>query len=634
MCGIVGLLGTGSESELEIMLSKISHRGPDASGTFFNSDKKIYLGHRRLSIIDLDTRSNQPLWDLNNKACIIFNGEIYNYKELKKNLIQTKDISFKTNGDAEVILNMYLYGGPNWLDSLEGMFAFSIWDPAKNITLIARDSFGVKPLYFSSIGKGIAFSSEIKSFIELDAFNKSIDYDSLLLNLIFLWSPGTKTIFQSVNKLEPGKYLVIQDGKIIESANFSKLPRYRPSSFSNEEAIDGIKSTLKDSIQGQLTSDVKVGAFLSGGVDSSSIVAIAKEVDPNQELPCFTIENLNTGNNDGFDDDLPFAKKVSNRLGCNLNIVNVTPNIFNDLPKMIYHLDEPQADPAPLNVLYISELAKQNGIKVLLSGSGGDDIFSGYRRHLAVKYEKFWIFLPKIFRQSLQTFSRKIKPKSAFLRRLSKAFSYASLNTEDRILSYFFWLPPERAIRLFTQKIRDSLSKEPFFEILNDHDYKLISDPLEKMLYLERKYFLVDHNFNYTDKMSMSQGVEVRVPFLDKRVVEHASRINSKLKVNKTTPKWILKESVKEYIGEDIINRSKSGFGAPLRSWLNNDLKEYVDDFLSEKSINSRGVFDYNEVKSLLEEDRRGISDFSYPIFSLVCIELWFRIFLDKSIKI
>lgn len=631
MCGIVGILGKGSEDELKAMLNEISHRGPDASGTYADCENGVYFGHARLSIIDLDERSNQPLWDINHQACIIFNGEIYNYQELRERLIKEKGVVFNTKGDAEVILNLYLHGEENWLAELNGMFAFAIWDPENNKTIIARDGFGVKPLYYFSEKETFAFASEMKSFFNLNSLDASMDYDAIFRSVVFLWSPGPSTILSNVKKLEPGYFIEVVGAKIVRKQSFWKWPKYTPNQKSVDENVMGVQKALEQSVSRQMVSDVEVGAFLSGGVDSSTIVAIANDITHKGAMNCFSIENLNTANNDGFVDDLPFAKKVAEKLGCHLDVVKVAPNLVNDLYKMIYHLDEPQADPAPLNVLYICELAKKKNIKVLLSGAGGDDVYSGYRRHVAIKLEKYWKHFPKPLRKSMQALSKNIKGSSPKIRRLAKAFRYAGLEEDQRILSYFYWLPPERAYNLFSDKVKADLSDDPMADILKDLKSQQIEEPLEKMLYLERKHFLVDHNFNYTDKMSMAAGVEVRVPFLDNDLVKHAATVPVSLKVNKTEAKWILKKSAEKYIDDEILYRSKSGFGAPLRAWLKNELKDFVDELLGRESIEARGLFNYQEVRKLIQEDRDGIDDFSYPIFSLICIELWFRIFIDND---
>lgn len=624
MCGIVGTLGFGSNKLLDNMLSKIQHRGPDAFCVHVSESQQVYLGHARLSIIDLSIASNQPLWDKEERLCIVFNGEIYNYLELRTDLIN-QGHSFETNGEAEVILELYKSDPLNWLVKLEGMFALCLWDKDKNTSFIARDGFGVKPLYYTSSDEGFAFASEIKSLLEIPLLSKELNIDAILRSIVFLWSPGPSTVLSSVKKVEAGFVLTVKDGKIESNKQFSKWPSYKPA---NIDSVNRIAEALEKSVKKQSVADVEVGAFLSGGVDSSLLVAMMKK--QGLEPQCFTIDS-STGNNDGFCDDLPFAKRVAKNLSLDLNIVKADPEVYKLFSKMVYHLDEPQADPAPLNVLKISNLAREKKIKVLMSGAGGDDVFSGYRRHRAVKLERYWKRLPFAIRKSISLAAKKIPKNNPSLRRLSKVFHFADLNENERLLSYFFWLDPKIAIELLTDEARTKLSVNPFEEMLAGVESLNESDALEKMLYLERKYFLVDHNLNYTDKMSMACGIEVRVPFLDNEVVKVASQIPSSEKVKKGQAKYPLKKVAENYLSKEIVYRSKSGFGAPLRSWLNCELKDYVDEKLSEENLAKRNIFSYSKVREMIDKNSSGEEDYSYSIFALLMLELWFQIFLDKN---
>jgi asparagine synthase (glutamine-hydrolysing) len=626
MCGIAGIFSIVGNDYIERMVNSISHRGPDNAA--YESIGDMHLGHTRLSIIDLSTASNQPLWDVKRIACIVFNGEIYNFKVLRQELIEL-GYEFSSLGDAEVIINLYLQYGVSCLEKLSGIFAFAIWDTRSAELFVVRDGFGVKPLYYTENSDGFYFASEIKSLLTVPSIPRALNYDAVLRTVVFLWSPGPETILKSVLKLEPGSYLIVKDYKIVKHVQYSVWPEYQPEKMTIEQASSQIQNALQSSIKDQLVADVPLGAFLSGGLDSSLIVAMAKQTGV-ESLECFTIDSMSQEDkSDGFVDDLPYAKKVADYLRVNLNIVEAKSDIIKLLPKVIYHLDEPLADPAPLNVLLISELARKKGIKVLFSGAGGDDVFTGYRRHYAILLEKYYAFLPWIVRWSLQRVARKLPKKSSYLRRISKMFSYASCTKNERLLSYFYWIDPLVGHSLFTDEVQKKLSKNPMASMMANIDSRPETNQLEKMLYLERRYFLVDHNFNYTDKMSMACGVEVRVPFLDKRVVEVASRMDVSLKQRGATGKWILKKMAERYLPKAIIYRSKSGFGAPLRRWLKTDLKLMVDDLLSDASLNRRGIFKASAVRKLIEQDRCGQEDYSYPIFSLLCIELWCRIFID-----
>ena len=624
MCGIAGAIGLLDKKTLERMAEKISHRGPD--NTSFYSDSNVHLAHVRLSIIDLSPTSDQPLWDVNKKACIIFNGEIYNYKKLKGDLID-KGYEFSSSGDSEVLLNLYLEYGAECLAKLSGIFSFAIWDEEKKELFIARDNYGVKPFYYSVNENGFYFASEIKALLEVDSIQKEFNYDSLFRSLVFLWSPGEETILANIKKLKPAHYAIIKDGKIKHYCRYWEYPASKPSSQSVSELTKSVFTSLEDAVEEQLVADVPVGAFLSGGLDSSFIVALANKKSK-QKISCFTIDSGSDAlAKEGFTDDLPYAKKVANLLDVDLDILKVTPDITTLLPKMIYHLDELQADPAPLNVLLICEQARKKGIKVLLSGAGGDDIFTGYRRHYAVTAEKYWSWLPKILRKGLKSSTSLLPKKNALLRRIAKAFQFAELDQNERLLSYFYWLDPNVAKGLFKETTK--ISSSPLKFMLDEIEQFQTEDNVEKMLMLERKYFLVDHNLNYTDKMSMATGVEVRVPFLDKQVVATAAKIPSYLKQKGKIGKWILKKAAEKILPKEIIYRQKSGFGAPLRTWLQNDLVSMVDSCLSKDTIERRGVFNAKNVLSLIEDDRKGKADNSYPIFALLCFEIWCQQFLD-----
>ena len=626
MCGIAGAFANLDSKIVKQMVTSLSHRGPDNSA--YESIGDVHLGHTRLSIIDLSKASDQPLWDTNKNVCIVFNGEIYNYKAFRKTLCEL-GYEFSSEGDAEVLLNLYLHYGIECLEQLNGIFAFAIWDERTQELIVARDRFGVKPLYYTENSNGFYFASEIKSLLLVPGVSKDLNYDALLRSIVFLWSPGPDTILRNILKLEPGSYLIVKDRKLIKKGFYSTWLEYKPEKMSTTQACERIQKALQSSVEDQLVADVPVGAFLSGGLDSSLLVALAKQAGA-ESLECFTIQSMEAGDqNEGFVDDLPYAKEVAAYLGVNLNVVEAMPDIMKLLPKMIYHLDEPQADPAPLNVLLICEQARKKGIKVLFSGAGGDDVFTGYRRHRAIGVEKYYSKLPLFSRRLLQRISRKLPKQQPHMRRLAKFFAYAGLSENEHLLSYFYWIDPQVVRSLFTDEIQNQLSKQPMASLLADIGARPETNKLEKMLYLERRYFLVDHNFNYTDKMSMAHGVEVRVPFLDQRVVDVAASLDVNMKQRGSEGKWILKKMAEQYLPKSVIYRPKSGFGAPLRRWLKQDLKPLVDDLLSDASLRQRALFKPEAVRKLIEQDRCGKEDYSYPIFSLLCIELWCRIFLD-----
>lgn len=614
------------------MSGTLAHRGPDHQAYEHDAASGVGLVHTRLSIIDLSPRSNQPIWDRSGRYCIVFNGEIYNYKALRAELA-AGGVDFVSDGDGEVILYAYIREGIAAFRRLNGIYAFAIWDKAENELLVVRDPFGVKPLYYAATPNGVMFASEIKALLACADVPRDFDHVALWQSLTFLWTPSPRTALKGVRKLEPGHYLLIRDRRIARDAAFVDYPALQPTfEGSVDDARQAVRDTLQQAVRRQLVADVPVGAFLSGGVDSSAICHFAaQELD--RKLQCFTIE-LEGAEQEGMSEDLPFAKQLARQLQVPLEVVHVTPDIVHDLPRMLFALDEPQADPAPINSLYISERAREMNIKVLLSGAGGDDIFSGYRRHFALSNEPKWSWLPGLGRQALSRATAALPQGSPLLRRVSKAFAYAGLDEAERLISYFYWINPQQSLALFNPFLRQQLAAEHVGGPLQQALASGIGGdaPLNRMLYLEQKFFLIDHNFNYTDKTSMAAGVEVRVPYLDPDLVALANSLPTEWKQRGKEGKWILKQALEGILPHALLYRKKTGFGAPLRSWLRGPLKPLVDDVLSESSLRKRGLFDAGAVQRLVAADRDNRIDAAYTIFSLICIEIWARQFVDPAV--
>ncbi|MBF0519672.1 MAG: asparagine synthase (glutamine-hydrolyzing) [Nitrospirae bacterium] len=634
MCGIAGFYGDFERGLLDDMSKTISHRGPDGAGNYYDKQHGVGLTHRRLSIIDLSEFGSQPMFDTSNNAVITYNGELYNYRELRQELLQA-GFTFKSASDTEVILNMYIRYGRDMLKRLNGIFAFAIWDVKKQTLFLARDHLGVKPLYFSASANGFLFASELKALLQYDNLDKTLDCDGIHNYLSFLWSPSPTTMLKSVSKLPPGHAMVVKSGQINSLWQFYELP-YDTSNdkLSVSEAIERVHDSVETAVSRQMVSDVEVGAFLSGGLDSSAVVSFAKK--HTGKLKCFTIGfNDVSMLDEGFSDDLPYAKKVAAHLGVDLHTVYATPEMAHKLTKMIYHLDEPQADMAALNVLAIAEFARESGIKVLLSGAGGDDIFTGYSRHLALLLDTFAFNIPKQIRRLAERFSEGIPGSTPTGRRISRFMRYFGKDMNERIAGYFLWPETKQQFKLYSTGMAEALSSTNRINPLLDSLTKLPDtlDPMNKMLFLDSKYFLSDHNLNYTDKMAMAAGVEVRVPLIDIDVVSAGFSIPIKYKQNGRTGKWIFKKAMERYLPKEIIYRPKTGFGVPLRRWLKNELRPLVDDVLSVESINKRGIFNPKEVQLLISQDRSNKLDAAYTIFSMLCIELWCRIFIDKGKK-
>lgn len=634
MCGIIGIIHPEASKHIDAANRRIKHRGPDSSGVF--KGEGIALGHQRLSIIDLSENGAQPMWSADGRYVMIFNGEIYNHQDFRPELEQ--HFKFKSSSDTETILYGYIFYGKSFFSRLNGIFALSIFDTQTKVLVIVRDHFGIKPLYYFHKDNTLFFGSEIKAFTDLPSFDKSLDLTAFVNYLNFLWSPGEKTPFTFVKKLLPGHLmqLNLSNPSLISVEKYYEIP-FEGKYFdkSEEELIDELDELLFKAVKRQLLSDVPVGFFLSGGLDSSAIVAMAKKALPDRRLKCYTIDTGSDGNDaDGFTNDLPYAQKVAQHLDVDLEVIKITPDITKEFDRLIYHLDEPQADPAPINVLYICEKARKDGFIVLLGGSAGDDVFSGYRRHQALYIEeKIFKYVPNFLLKIAKKVSFSLDAKRPMVRRIRKLLKDSDLSPIQRRVNYFSWLPLENIKILFSSKNKpliDDFSPNQYL-IENLKNIPNEKNALNQMLYWELKYFLTDHNLNYTDKMSMATGVEVRVPFLDVELVEFSTKIPPHLKMKGKTTKYLLKKVMERYLPHDIIYRPKSGFGAPVRQWITHDLQETVYKYLNRTTIEERGIFDYQAIENLIRSNQEGKIDASYTIWSLLAIEAWFKQFLDST---
>ena len=630
MCGIIGYSGDFDPAALAAGLSAISHRGPDAAAVFVEPQARVGLGHARLSILDLSALGNQPMHSRDGQVTLIFNGEIYNYRELRGEL-QAKGFAFRGGSDTEVLLNLFLAEGEAMLPRLNGIFALALWDGRNRSLLIARDALGVKPLCFAATPRGVAFASELKGLLPLVPEARELDAAALHRYLSFLWCPGEGTPLKGVRKLLPGETLLVKGGRIERRRSWYQLPPFRGvrADLDCRGAVEGTVFHLRRAVQRQLVADVPVGAFLSGGLDSSAVVAFAREQHP--AIRCFSVEMVG-GQEEGSADDLPYARRVARHLGVSLETVTIDAGrMACDLERMVVQLDEPLADPASLNVLYISQLARDRGMKVLLSGAGGDDLFTGYRRHRALQAERYWDWLPRGVRGGLVRASAGLDQRRPWARRLGKLLAGAELQGDGRLVEYFRWAREADLMALYTPGFRLALGDDPAGRTMLDFLQLLPAGvpPLERMLALEQRYFLADHNLAYTDKMSMAAGVEVRVPFLDLELVDFAARIPPGLKQRGSVGKWVLKKAMEPYLPREVIYRPKTGFGAPLRRWMRHELRELSGDLLCADSLKRRGLFEPSAVLRLIAANDAGRVDASYSLLSLMCIEIWCRTYLD-----
>ena len=623
MCGIAGFVGSIASDWLADANQLLAHRGPDDSGIWVAPG--VGLAHARLSILDVSHLGHQPMSSNDGRFQIIFNGEIYNFRELRSEL-DVLGYRFRGHSDTEVLLALWQHYGPTCLSRLNGMFALAIWDVHNQELLIARDVSGIKPLFWAHTSDGLIFASERKALLPLLDTPDQLQADQVLQHLSYIWCPGPSTLHPVIRSLEPGGLLKCVVGGTPNLERWAPpIPPSAPIVRSKRTAISGTCSRLRQAVHRQMVSDVPLGAFLSGGLDSSAVVAFARELNP--YLQCFTIRNPDPAEA-GFVDDLPYARRVARHLGVTLHEVEVqSGDLEADLRWMLAQLDAPVADPAPLNVVHICRAARNQGIKVLLSGAGGDDLFTGYRRHWALQSERFWRWWPRPLRRQLRRCSAAFPQDFAAFRRLARAFEHADADPGQRLIHYFRWASPPLLRSLLSdqlqRQLKDLCAAEPLQAWLASLPPGLT--PLQQMLALEQRFFLADHNLHYTDAMSMAAGLEVRVPFLDPDLLAWSWRLHDRFKQRGSCGKWALKRAMEPWLPRDVIYRPKTGFGVPLRRWLEHDLQPLLRELLDPARLAADGLFHPSAVQQLLEDQRSGRRDATYTIWSIVCITLWWE---------
>lgn len=630
MCGFVGTFGDAKEFDIAHAIKAIEHRGPDGQRVFIDKKIGLSLGHSRLAIIDPTEKGIQPFVSEDGKYVLVFNGEIYNFRQLRQDLEQEGHV-FSSKTDTEVLLRLYIQAQKvkipleQTLKKLNGIFAFAIWDYNDQVLTLARDAFGVKPIYYASTAHCLFFGSEIKAFYCSSQLKKRIDHSALLRHLTYIMCPGSDSIAEGVKQVAPGQAIKFRMDHTKEIINwFDVRDTFQSEAnvrVSLKTATEEVKCLLSSAVERQLVADVEVGSFLSGGLDSSLITCLARQ--KKEQLRCFTIDVEGVAD-EGFENDIPFAKHVAKELDVNLEIVKVEYNdIQNDILKMVKHLDEPLADPASLNLYFMAKQARKAGLKVLLSGVGGDDVFSGYRRHQLLRWSKYSDAIPTKVYESVSSLLRFFNHNNTVVRRADKFVKNNILRGNDRINSLFKWISSEQALSLLSDEILmgNDYCDDSVGEFLDG--FPACMSDLSKALGVEQRFFLSNHNLLYTDKMGMAHGVEIRVPFLDLDLVNYVNRLPDDYKINNKKTKLILRKVAFGLLPNDIINRKKTGFAVPLRGWIRNDLSDWVNDLLSEEKVRARGIFNPMKVANIIRMNKNGAVDASYTIFCLICVELW-----------
>ncbi len=647
MCGIAGIIGTESGRLMVPMLQSIAHRGRDDEGVWSSSaiddfGRTACLGHRRLAIIDTSPAGHEPMHSADGRYVITFNGEIYNFRELRDQL-RALGHYFKTDTDTEVLLTAFSQWGDSCLTRLNGMFAFAIWDTAERSLTLARDHVGIKPLYYSHVSVqagspgNFIFASEIKAILATKQVSAELNAEALHQFLTFLWTPDPNTLFAGIHTVPPGYLLKLRDNKLELKqwwdVSFEEIDESKDEAWWQERVLE----TLDKVVRREMVSDVPLGAFLSGGLDSSGIVAMMQRHSNGRRVDTYTagIESTDL-RYDIIPDDVRWARRVNEQLQTDYREITLKPQIADLLPKLVHHMEEPPIDMAIPS--YLISRAARESLTVMLSGMGGDEVFAGYPRQMAMKIAAAFDPVPDLLRRPLMKTVAGILPGglpgklTAPLRNAKKFARSAALDFEDRYLGYGTYFTDEAKHSLYTDDWRDRTQN---FDAYSEHRKYFARvadvDPLNRLLYVDLKTFLPCLNLMTTDKTSMAVNLEVRVPFLNREMIEMAARMPPNLKLKGLKRKYILKRALERILPKDVVWRKKAGFGAPIRSWLRGPLRPLIGDLLSEDAVRRRGLFRPKEVTRVINDNASGREDNNLQVFQLLGLEVWHREFIDRK---
>jgi asparagine synthase (glutamine-hydrolysing) len=634
MCGICGTAGFADERVIISMTEAIHHRGPDDGGVYVSPDHVVSLGNRRLAILDLSVAGHMPMSNDSGTMWLTYNGEVYNFRELRRDL-EARGHRFRSDGDTEVVLRGYEAWGLGVLSRLKGMFAFALWDAAKRELVLARDRFGIKPLYYYAGGNELVFASEIKSIWRSRRPSPVLNPESVHAYLIHTWVPGPETVLRDVRRLSPAHVLVWKSGRF-DITPYYVPPAPRTTLRDEREDIDEFRGLFDAAVERHLVSDVPVGIFASGGVDSTAILDAAARKTPG--VDAYTIEyEADAGRWEQSDEDARFAQLTAARYGARHHRIILKPDVATLLPAVAAHMDEPVADTAAVSALLICRAAKPTAT-VLLSGMGADELLAGYSVYRAFALAQMLSHIPPVLRNRLLLplvrtlrHARHAAPIMrpglllAVQRFAEKLFLNADASREALYLSYRSWggTPTEMAALLAPELRAAVRDTSPYrrqwelFERAKDCDW------LSRLLMVEAQTFLPDLNLLYSDKMSMAASVELRVPFLDSDLADFVFSLPPDLKLKGRVTKYILRRAMEGRIPTSVLRRRKAPFASPMRYWFRNDLREMLQDRLSSSEIRSRGVFDPDRVSAVLAAYLAGEHDNVHLIYALLHFQLW-----------
>jgi asparagine synthase (glutamine-hydrolysing) len=623
MCGIAGAIDnvSGAAERREIvsrMCDAIQHRGPDDHGIYHGPN--VALGMQRLSIIDVD-KGHQPISNEDGSIWIVFNGEIYNYLELRDQL-ESLGHRFKTNSDTEVIVHLYEEKGEACVERLRGMFAFAIWDSREQRLFAARDRVGKKPFHYVQTRNGLVFGSEVKAVLQHPDVERSVNPQGIADFLAYGYVPDPKTAFTGINKLSPGHLLSYRNSRL-------SIRRYWDFDYTNDLApreeqyyIDELRRRLLESVRVRLVSEVPLGAFLSGGIDSSAIVAMMSRES------AAPVKTFSIGFSDAEFDELKYARVTAGHLQTDHHEFVVSPDVCRLVDEIVWHHDEPFADVSSIPAYIVSKMAREH-VTVVLSGDGGDELFGGYGRYLVDLDRRKYERIPSLIRRgALAPLSRAL-PRSAYGKNFLGNIALDGAGRYIESVSYFNdamkreLLSPE-----YLRQLDGYESARAFRNIFYSQD---AADRLERLLYLDSKTYLPGDILTKVDRMSMAHSIETRVPLLDHQLVEFVQKIPIAMKIRGRDTKYIFKRAMRGILPDEIIDRPKQGFDVPINKWLNNELRSMLDDVLNDSRTRQRGYFNRRAIESLVQEHRRGRRDNARHLWGLLTLELWHRAFIDRQ---
>jgi asparagine synthase (glutamine-hydrolysing) len=627
MCGIAGCYQQADGEKLTaIMSDRIAHRGPDAAGIWCHEDDRVtvQLGHRRLSIIDLSADADQPL--TKHGMTLIYNGELYNYKELRTELA-SRGARFATRCDTEVVLEAWRAWGPDALPRFRGMFAFALADTATGELILARDPFGIKPLYYLQRGKGVAFASELKALVTAFGPELRIEPGALLASMLYYWVPEQRCAIEGVRKLPGGSWLRLRPDGSLSLQYYWRIAEVAQQAAAGPAA--DFRPVIEESVTAHLVSDVPVSSFLSGGLDSSIITVLAHQAAT--DIDAYTITFRPEDQRlEAMPDDAVYARKLAAQFGIKLHEIEISPDIVELLPRIVDVLDEPIGDPAAINTLLMCQAARERGVKVILSGMGADELFGGYRKHLACVMASRYGRLPSGVRHAGIQFTVDRMPVSVkgrglrYARWAKRFLTFAELPEEPRFRRSYTLYDPDELTGLVSPDLAggvDQLVAE-HADIYNDNS---LSDEVNRMCLADARLFLPGLNLAYTDRASMATSVEVRVPFVDPVVARAAFSIDGSHKIRRRQGKVALKKAAESWLPREIVYRPKASFSAPLRAWVRNDLQEVIRDVLVGGELVASGMIRHEGVRRLIEDEQAGREDRAKQVWQLLTLELWYR---------